>query len=194
MTIFTITDELPLRVAAATQLRVIGALVLREMHTRFGRDNIGYLWMFIEPSILAVAVVGIHAGAGTRFGHGMQVASFALSGYVPFLLFRGIVLRAGPTIEANRSLLVHRFITLLDLLVARAVLEFLTISATFLMLLSLFAAFGLANLPDRPLTSLTGMVLLWWISFGMSMVFCAAVQWAEIIFRKINALHPTQGK
>ena len=27
------------------QLDVIGALVMRELHTRFGRNNIGYLWL-----------------------------------------------------------------------------------------------------------------------------------------------------
>ena len=35
--------------ALATQFRVIGALILRELHTRYGRENIGYLWMIGEP-------------------------------------------------------------------------------------------------------------------------------------------------
>ena len=46
--------------AARTQLRVIGALMLRELHTRFGRHNLGYLWLVGEPFILSVGVVVIH--------------------------------------------------------------------------------------------------------------------------------------
>lgn len=34
------------------QLRVVGALTLRERGTRFGRDNLGYVWLFLEPALL----------------------------------------------------------------------------------------------------------------------------------------------
>jgi capsular polysaccharide transport system permease protein len=33
--------------ALDVQRRVIGALIMRELHTRFGRDNIGYAWIFV---------------------------------------------------------------------------------------------------------------------------------------------------
>ncbi|MFN5779339.1 MAG: capsule polysaccharide export ABC transporter permease, partial [Novosphingobium sp.] len=33
------------------QRRVIGALLLREMLTRYGRNNIGFLWLFVEPML-----------------------------------------------------------------------------------------------------------------------------------------------
>jgi capsular polysaccharide transport system permease protein len=173
----TVTSYVPpLRGALSTQTRVVGALILRELHTRFGRDNIGYLWMFVEPGLLSVAITLMHLATGMHLSHGMEVASFALSGYVPFLMFRNIVLRSGPAIEANRSLLFHRFITLMDILLSRALLEFLSVSATFLMLLAFFAALGFGNLPDRPLLSLAGFALLTWLSFGLSMILSAAVQ------------------
>ena len=38
------------------QARVIGALMMRELHTRYGRENIGYLWLILEPMFLATAV------------------------------------------------------------------------------------------------------------------------------------------
>ena len=47
------------------QLRVIGALIIREMHTRFGRRRFGYLWLFFEPLLLGAMVAVIH-GAGLR--------------------------------------------------------------------------------------------------------------------------------
>jgi len=175
--------------AAAIQRRVIGALILRELHTRFGRDNIGYLWMFVEPSILSVAVVFMHLATGlAHLQYKMQVASFALSGYVPFVLFRNVVLRSGPAIEANRTLLYHRYISLTDIAVSRLLLEFVSVVTTFLMLLGAFAVLEMANLPDRPLLSLVGFALLGWLSFGLSMLISAAVEWSEVIERFVHPI------
>ncbi len=36
--------------------RVIGALLRREMLTRYGRHNIGFLWLFVEPMIFTIGV------------------------------------------------------------------------------------------------------------------------------------------
>jgi capsular polysaccharide transport system permease protein len=131
---------------------------------------------------------GTGCNAGAHLPHSMQVASFALSGYVPFLLFRNIVLRAGPTIESNRTLLYHRFISLMDLHVSRAMLEFVSVIATYLLLLGLFAAFGMASLPDRPLESLVGFTLLTWMSTGLGMILSAAVEKADVIERFIHPI------
>ena len=33
------------------QIKVIGALLMREIHTRYGRENIGHLWVIGEPML-----------------------------------------------------------------------------------------------------------------------------------------------
>jgi len=38
------------------QCRVIGALIMRETYTRFGRENLGFAWMFGEFLIFALPV------------------------------------------------------------------------------------------------------------------------------------------
>src|SRR5277367_5876969 len=96
---------------------------MREIHTRFGRDNIGYLWMFVEPMLLAMAISGVHLAVHARLPYGMDIVPFYLAGYTPFLMFRQIVNRASGTIESNRTLLYHRQITLFDLLISRALLD-----------------------------------------------------------------------
>jgi ABC-type polysaccharide/polyol phosphate export permease len=42
--------------AIAVQNRVWGALFLREIQTRYGRRNIGFAWLFLEPLIFAFPV------------------------------------------------------------------------------------------------------------------------------------------
>ena len=64
----------------AVHMRVIGALVLRELHVRYGRENIGYLWMIGEPMLLASVIGSIHAANGhgghTAYGPDVQPVPF----------------------------------------------------------------------------------------------------------------------
>ena len=40
----------------ATQSRVVGALLIREVYTRFGREGLGFAWIVAEPLIFAIPV------------------------------------------------------------------------------------------------------------------------------------------
>ena len=45
------------------QLRVIWALLLRESLTRYGRHNIGFLWLFVEPMLFTLGVRMLREGS-----------------------------------------------------------------------------------------------------------------------------------
>ncbi|MDP3222903.1 MAG: capsule polysaccharide export ABC transporter permease, partial [Rubrivivax sp.] len=45
------------------QRRVIGALMMREVITRFGRHNLGALWLVAEPMIFTLGVAAVWASA-----------------------------------------------------------------------------------------------------------------------------------
>lgn len=169
------------------QRHVIGALILRELHTRYGRENIGYLWMIAEPMLLAGAVAAIHAGEKTHYGSDIRSVPFTICGYCTFILFRSIITRAESAIEANKTLLYHRMVTLFDLLAARALLEAASTVATFSLLIFLATAFGLADLPARPLILIGAIALMLWFSFALSMLI-AAVTYDNKLASKL--IHP----
>jgi capsular polysaccharide transport system permease protein len=156
------------------QCRVIGAILMRELHTRFGRDNIGYLWMFVEPMLLSVAISGIHLAVHAKLAYGMAVVPFYLTGYTPFLLFRQVINRATATIESNRTLLYHRQISVFDLLFARALLDFIGTALAMFALIGLATALGLSEMPDRPILMFVGLFLMFWLCLGFSLPICAA--------------------
>lgn len=168
------------------QFHVIGALLLRELHTRYGRENIGYLWMLLEPGLLATAVSALHTGQ--RRGLVFAPVGFALCGYCTFIIFRSIVGRAETTLEANKSLLFHRFVTVFDMLAARAALESVSTVATLIILWAAACALGLAGAPARPLILLSGIVLLTWLSFALSMAVCAATYHSKAVAKFIHPL------
>jgi capsular polysaccharide transport system permease protein len=36
------------------QWRVVGALLIREIYSRFGRESLGFAWMVAEPLVFAI--------------------------------------------------------------------------------------------------------------------------------------------
>ncbi len=118
--------------AARLQARIVGALMIRDMHTRFGRRNVGYLWLFLEPMILAGAVGMIHVVAGKGLPGGLSILPFYILGYTPYYLYRAVLNRAANTWEENYMLFYHRRVTLLDAMVARSLLDFSSVMTAML--------------------------------------------------------------
>jgi capsular polysaccharide transport system permease protein len=174
--------------AMRTQANVIGALIMRELHTRFGRENIGYLWIFAEPMLLAAAVALLHAGQHLPLSGNIRPVPFAISGYALFILLRSMVSRAETLLEANRPLLHHRQVTLFDMLAARALLEVASIAAVLVLLLGASWLLGLADLPADFVLVLAALILVGWFSFGLSMLVCALSHESPLIGRLIHPL------
>lgn len=183
-------DALPRLVQGLdVQRHVIGALVMRELHTRYGRENIGYLWMIVEPMLLAAAVALLHGGAhggAAHGGHAVRAIPFALGGYCVFMIFRSVITRAESTLEANKPLLYHRTVTIFDMLLARAVLEGVATFAALSVLLAGAWMFGLAEPPARPLTFIAAYMLMLWFAFALSMPICAGAYLSKAVGKFVH--------
>lgn len=108
------------------QIRVLFALLLREMATRYGRSAGGYVWAFIEPAAtitlltLVFSQISRHPALGTNF------PIFFATGYLAFHIYLDISRGVSAAIQANRALLVFPRVTLLDVVIARFLLHFMT--------------------------------------------------------------------
>ena len=178
-----------LKTGLAVQANVVGALLMREIHTRYGRDNIGYLWMFVEPAILTLAVLAIHAGApGGAEGHGIDPAPFTIIGYSTFILFPSIFTRAEGILESNGPLLYHRQVTIFDMVLARALLELGSSLSVLALLLTAAVLFGYAQPPERPLAMLAGIAYLWIWSFGLALIVTAATNENRVVEKFVHPI------
>ena len=167
------------------QLRVIGALTLRELGTRFGRDNLGYLWLFLEPALLGGALGLAHSVSGQAMPGGLNPMTFWVIGYIPFYLLRGVLNRAPTAIVANQSLLYHRQVTLLDILAARNLLEG---GATFGAMVAFLLFFGLlaGDWPQEPAKLVLGMVLMLGLAHGLALLIATGSVYTELFDRVIH--------
>ncbi len=162
---------------------IIWALLLRELATRFGRDNIGFLWLIAEPLLFCAGVVGLWTVVKPPFEHGLRIAPFVVTGYMPIILVRHMINQALNCVQANGSLLYHRQITLLHLFSARMILEFAGVTLAFALVVLLLALTGLAPLPQDPLLLFAGWGLLAWMSCGLALLLAALAQMAEPVER-----------
>lgn len=144
------------------QRRVISALMIRELVTRFGRENIGFLWMMAEPLLFA-GLVGIM----WRFmhgpeEHGVSITAFIATGYIPLTVFRQSVTRATKIFTVNGSLLYHRQVKILDFIFVRFLIEVIGAMMAFV-----FIAIILGMLNQFPVPANLGALIGGWVLYCM---------------------------
>jgi capsular polysaccharide transport system permease protein len=71
----------------ARQFDIVGALTMREVHIRYGRKNIGFLWIMVEPFLFTFGVIALRSllPVATE-SRGVPLVGFLMTGYTPFLL------------------------------------------------------------------------------------------------------------
>lgn len=124
------------------QVRILGALFMREALTRYGRHNIGFLWLFVEPMIFTLGVTALWTATKSVHGSDLPIVAFALTGYSSVLLWRNMPGRCIGSLQNNLALLYHRNIKVLDIFVARLLLEFGGATISFATLGIVFIALG----------------------------------------------------
>ena len=163
--------------------RVIGALLIRELLTRYGRNNIGFLWLFVEPALFILIITLIRGFLRGAFGPDLPVVAFALTGYSGLLLWRNAVGRSIGAVKANTALLFHRQVTIMDIFTARILLELVAITTAVAGLAIALWAFGWLELPEDILQFLSGWFLLAWFSVGLAMTIGGLSEKAEVVGR-----------
>jgi len=176
----------PLTECARAQLRVVGALVIREMHSRFGRHRFGYLALFVEPLLLAGTIALIHQTRSGGEGIRGNFEFFAI-GYLLFFNFRGIMTRSSGTIGSSLPLLYHRQVTLPDVFYARHIIE--SVACTGVMALFVFAAIAFGgDPPDSVVKMLAAMALMFLLAQGLALMIGAATSEWHGLERGIHVL------
>jgi len=168
----------------AIQRRVLGALIMRETWSRFGRENFGFTWVYGEFLIFALPVIVMWRVIRGHTEHGLLVVPFVWSGYMAIMLFRHIGGRMVGAVRLNRSLLYHRNVTPFDAVVARMAIEIFGNWGAAAFSFFLLYAIGAMNWPrNMPLLFLGYFYMTWWcVSLGLVI---AAFSERTAIFEKI---------
>lgn len=123
--------------------RAMGALVLREMSSTYGRSPGGYLWVIIEP-VAGIALLSLVFSLVLRSpALGNNFPYFFATGLLAFTFFNSISGQTAMALNFSRALLSYPAVTFLDALLARFLLNALTQSLVFCIVL-----FGIVTIYD----------------------------------------------
>lgn len=167
----------------AIQTRVIGALLLREVITRYGRHGIGVLWLVVEPMMFTLGVASLWYLAKLHVYSSIPIIAFAITGYSSVLVWRNATNRCSNAIKVNLGLLYHRNVKVVDILLARVLLEIAGGTASIFILTVFFAFIGAMDWPVDILLVICGWLLLSWFAVGMGMIVGVIAERSETFER-----------
>lgn len=173
------------------QLRVIGALLMRELHTRYGRANLGFAWFIGEPIVFTFGVVALWSITRGRMEHNVNLVPFVLTGYAPMVMWRHCFAQAVASMQANSSLLYHRNVTMLDIFFARTTLEVAGAMLAFCLGVLVFGPLIL-RLADFPTGSygllIGGWLLSAWFAAATALIVAPVTQLSHIAEKLANVV------
>jgi capsular polysaccharide transport system permease protein len=172
-----------LRRSFGIQFRVLHALMMREVITRFGRENLGVLWLVGEPMIFTVGVATLWTLYGVHHTSAMSIVAFAVTGYSSVLMWRNSVTRASSAVEQNKPLLYHRNVQVIDVLLTRIALEIGGATCSFMVLSLFFVFIGWMPVPLDLLTVVCGWIMLAWFGTALALLIGSAAALTEVVER-----------
>jgi capsular polysaccharide transport system permease protein len=154
------------------RLRVLFALVVREMSTKFGRSWGGYFWAIAEPLGGIVLLTVAFSLALRKPPLGTNFALFYATGIIPFSLFSNVSRSVAQAINSNQGLLRYPVVRPLDAVIAKFASDFLTV---FIVSVLLFA--GIIFYYDLPLhvnlaAAFNGLLLIGLLGLGIGTLNC----------------------
>jgi capsular polysaccharide transport system permease protein len=165
------------------QVRVIGALLMREIITRFGRHNLGFMWLFLEPMLFTIGVTILWSATRSTHGSSLAIVPFTVTGYSTVLMWRNAVNRCTKAIEPNLSLLFHRNVTVIDLFAARLLLEIAGATISFIGISAICIVTGWMEMPTDILTMTGAWMLLAWFAIALGLIVGALSERSGIFTR-----------
>lgn len=165
------------------QVRVIIALLMREIITRYGRHNIGFMWLFVEPMTFTLGIVALWSFTKASHGSNLPIVAFAVTGYSSVLLWRNCSTRCTKAIEPNLSLLYHRNVRVIDIFVSRIILEIAGGTISMMVISTTFVVIGWMKFPIDILMMMNAWFLLSWFATSLGMVVGAISERSELFER-----------
>lgn len=163
--------------------RVYESLAVRFVIGRYGRENIGFMWTVVEPMMLCVGVMMIWSATKGSSYHGVNIVAFVYTGYMPLTLWRhqtGYMINIG---KHTKFLTIFREITILDSIICRLSLEFISVTASAIIVFFVLYAVGIIDAPKDTPTLLEGWLIMTLIGSSFGVLFAALSELSDIVER-----------
>ena len=175
MTQIATTDRLGSRLSTLEMLkaqwRVIVALMLHDIRSRFGGNALGFFLMgVVWPLSHILILLGINAGLGRAAPYGDSAALWYASGIVPFMAFQYMSRFISLGVIINKALLSFPVVKVTDIVFAKAIIEALNAGFVILILFAIFWALRIDFMPRDIVQASLGMLSMMLLGIGFGIV------------------------
>ena len=112
-------------------LRTITALILREMESTYGRSPGGYVWAVLQPVGMIVLLSVAFSLLVRQPSLGTSFMFFYATGFLPFDMYGSLSSKISGALMYSRPLLAYPRVTWIDTIIARLILNSLTLVTVF---------------------------------------------------------------
>lgn len=152
------------------QWRILVALMLRDIKTRFFGSEWGFLLSIGWPLSHILILLGIYTVMGRAAPYGGSIALWSATGIVPFMCFsymsRFIQLGA----ITNKQLLAYPVLKFTDIMFARALVEVLSAGVVILTLAGIFWVYDIDFMPLDPIEACYALLASALLGLGMGVI------------------------
>lgn len=159
------------RTALLMHSRVTGALVMRDLQTRFGASYLGFLVGLIMP----LGHLGIALVVMTIFSRspplGTTQAVFLTTGILPFVLWNYCHRQIMVSIQQNRPLLYFPGVDIFDIIFARMIVEIANGALVVSIVMLTLALIGMDFTPNDPMGLIFSLSQAWLFGVASGILF-----------------------
>jgi capsular polysaccharide transport system permease protein len=159
-----------------SQWRSLRALIVRDIIARYGRDNVGFVWVIIEPMVLCAGVALFWWLVKPPYMNGVEIVAFVITGYMPLTLFRHLTNPFTNILTGNKSTFFHRRVSVLDVVLARGVMEFTGATLAFGLIYFFLTTIRICEPIEDIRLVLAGWLTLAWLAFGVGLCIAALTE------------------
>lgn len=168
--------------------RIIGALMMREIMTRYGREGLGFLWLVGEPLIFCLGVLTMWHFIKPPYEHGIKLGPFVMTGYMCLLLLRHLIGATISALQANSGLLYHSKVKPLHIYCTRVILEFAGATSAFIIVYALLLVLKQVSLPSDYLLLYAGWLITLGLGSGLALTFGGLALLSDLFERLVGFL------
>ena len=160
------------------QWRIIVAIMLRDIKTRFGGSELGFLLAIAWPLTHILALVVMNSVLNRMAPYGESGAVWFATGIIPFMAFSYMSRFICMGIVANRNLLTFPVVKVTDVLFARATVEILSAGLVILILFIIFWSMDIDFMPRDVVQASLALLAMMFLGLGFGIVgFTGPLQW-----------------
>ena len=153
-----------------TQGRVLLALMIRDVQTRFFGNALGFVVAIAWPVSHIFIIIAINSAAGRAAPYGDDPALFFATGVLPFMCFNYMARFITLGLVQNKPLIGYPRVKVADVLLARAIVEVLNAGVVILVTMVILTAWGIDVIPARPLEAMYALLAMMGLGLGFGLV------------------------